>query len=324
MNRCPTEIWALIFSYACTDSGRTGRSLSRVSRYFREVSRHVRLQSIAVHGIDQINAFAALLDSTPPRERRVRYLAISTRPRCRPTSTRSRGSTPYLTNIHQYTISGSPGHYWDTHSARQKLLVALPRIFAMLAPSLYAIHLIVPFRDPARLLPPRMPSLMELHLLTSDLRGQYLDLQPSFSDDKPATKHSRSRAACYPALRRLRFGFLQNTTGVFGRIAKLAPSLTRLEFAIPEHSSLYEDLEVALEPMVPLEAIQLSEDGVHRRDRRSRRTESLPQTLESVVVRMSRPPDATKSPGWAQMHAVTFDALTRLAVKDSRVVLVQS
>ncbi|KAJ7252505.1 hypothetical protein C8J57DRAFT_1519837 [Mycena rebaudengoi] len=79
MNQAPPEICAHIFSFACTDSGYTGRSLSLVSKYFHEVSKPAKLQSIALHGRGQILAFAALLDQTPPHLRTTRALLINGR-----------------------------------------------------------------------------------------------------------------------------------------------------------------------------------------------------------------------------------------------------
>ncbi|KAJ7251406.1 hypothetical protein C8J57DRAFT_674383 [Mycena rebaudengoi] len=77
MNQAPPEICAHIFSFACTDSGYTGRSLSLVSKYFHEVSKPAKLQSIALYGRAQILAFAALLDQTPPHLRTTRALLIN-------------------------------------------------------------------------------------------------------------------------------------------------------------------------------------------------------------------------------------------------------
>lgn len=77
MDRTPPEVWVRIFSFACLDTGFTGRSLSLVSKYICEVSKPVKFQSIALHGHDQILAFAALLERIPPHLRRVRNLLVS-------------------------------------------------------------------------------------------------------------------------------------------------------------------------------------------------------------------------------------------------------
>jgi len=81
MDQAPPEICAKIFSVACTDTGYTGQSISLVSKYIHETSGPYRLQSISLHGHDEIIAFAALLNKTPPHLRRVRHLFISTQNR---------------------------------------------------------------------------------------------------------------------------------------------------------------------------------------------------------------------------------------------------
>lgn len=48
MDRCPPEIHARIFSYACMDDGTTGCSLSLVSKYIREVSLPYQWQCISL------------------------------------------------------------------------------------------------------------------------------------------------------------------------------------------------------------------------------------------------------------------------------------
>ena len=76
MDNIPLEISLYIFTLACTDNGFTGRSLSHVSRYVREASQTVKLQSICLHGHDQILAFAELIEYTPAIARNVRQLFI--------------------------------------------------------------------------------------------------------------------------------------------------------------------------------------------------------------------------------------------------------
>jgi hypothetical protein len=76
MDRCPIDIWSIIFTFACTDGGVTGRSLSLTSRHVHELSKVVKLQSLAVTEAQQILGLARLLADTQPRYRRVRYLFI--------------------------------------------------------------------------------------------------------------------------------------------------------------------------------------------------------------------------------------------------------
>ncbi|KAI0670889.1 hypothetical protein C8Q78DRAFT_1190269 [Trametes maxima] len=82
MDTCPLEIQILIFSYACTDDGSTGRSLSLVSHTFRELSFPFQWYSLAIYGHDQATAFAKTLYSQLPSfssQRPIFNLFVSTR-----------------------------------------------------------------------------------------------------------------------------------------------------------------------------------------------------------------------------------------------------
>ncbi|TFK49233.1 hypothetical protein OE88DRAFT_402846 [Heliocybe sulcata] len=76
MDHIPAELWRRIFSFACTDDGAIGRSLSLASKYVRDASAPYRYQSIALIGIKQISSFLALLLTRPSPGRRVLYLYI--------------------------------------------------------------------------------------------------------------------------------------------------------------------------------------------------------------------------------------------------------
>ncbi|KAJ7905755.1 hypothetical protein B0H14DRAFT_3420913 [Mycena olivaceomarginata] len=75
LDQLPAEICAYIFTFACRDSGYTGRSLSLVSKYIHETSKLARYMSIALIGRGQILAFAQFLDQTPT-QLSTRYLFI--------------------------------------------------------------------------------------------------------------------------------------------------------------------------------------------------------------------------------------------------------
>lgn len=75
MNNCPTELHSYICQLACTDDGRTARSLARLSKYFREVSDPFRYQSIAISGLDQIVELVSQLQNVPNRP--IRHLFLS-------------------------------------------------------------------------------------------------------------------------------------------------------------------------------------------------------------------------------------------------------
>ena len=73
----PAELWSYIFSFSCMDDGRTGCALQRVSKHFRELSKHFRLTSVCLYRSKNILRFEAAIERLPPNERRVRYLHIT-------------------------------------------------------------------------------------------------------------------------------------------------------------------------------------------------------------------------------------------------------
>ncbi|KAJ6572689.1 hypothetical protein DFH09DRAFT_1152523 [Mycena vulgaris] len=76
MAQLPAEIHLKIYSSACRDDGRTGSSLSSVSRRIRQLSAEHRYQSIAVCGPIQIQRLLECLRLVPPELRRIRFLYI--------------------------------------------------------------------------------------------------------------------------------------------------------------------------------------------------------------------------------------------------------
>ncbi|KZT04438.1 uncharacterized protein LAESUDRAFT_727914 [Laetiporus sulphureus 93-53] len=86
MENCPAEIWSRIFFLACADGGHTGRSLSHVSRYFRQTSQLAQLHSIAISGVGQLYEFTEMLSRRPSELCMIRHLFVSSQdiPRKRP------------------------------------------------------------------------------------------------------------------------------------------------------------------------------------------------------------------------------------------------
>lgn len=73
------EICERIFAYACTDDGRTGRSLSEVSRLVHNTSKTFKYYTIAIHGPAQAAGFLELMQSFPPDLRNISHLFVSNR-----------------------------------------------------------------------------------------------------------------------------------------------------------------------------------------------------------------------------------------------------
>ena len=72
----PVEIWHHIFSLACTDDGSTGRSLSQVSRYFREISAPFKYRSIVITHWSQIIAFSQVFCKLPASQKKTESLFV--------------------------------------------------------------------------------------------------------------------------------------------------------------------------------------------------------------------------------------------------------
>ena len=70
------ELHSYICEFACTDDGRTARSLSLVSKSFLKVIQPFLYQSIAVTGFHQIRSLELRLQNIRPHLRRVRNLYI--------------------------------------------------------------------------------------------------------------------------------------------------------------------------------------------------------------------------------------------------------
>lgn len=72
MDALPIELLTRIFSFACTDGGRTGSSLSLVSRRVAALSADYRYQRVALYGCRMILDFADLSESLLRRGQRLR------------------------------------------------------------------------------------------------------------------------------------------------------------------------------------------------------------------------------------------------------------
>ena len=72
----PVEIWHHIFSLACIDDGSTGRSLSQVSRYFREISTPFKYRSIVITHWSQIIAFSQFFCKLPASHKKTVSLFV--------------------------------------------------------------------------------------------------------------------------------------------------------------------------------------------------------------------------------------------------------
>lgn len=77
MDQFPVEVWLEILRFACTDGGKTGCSLSLVSKYIHNISLEVRFQCVAAH-IDHISELATAIQKAAPGHRKIKHLYFET------------------------------------------------------------------------------------------------------------------------------------------------------------------------------------------------------------------------------------------------------
>ncbi|KAF9494351.1 hypothetical protein BDN71DRAFT_1449082 [Pleurotus eryngii] len=298
MESLPAEIWMTIFSYACTDDGSTGRSISLVSRWFWDTSRSIKHQSLVVKGVNQIAGIASMLERLPPELRRVQYLSVRVHHRDMNKRSISVEDGVILLGDRDARESECGVSAHTQSGIHDRSMVVLSHMLQMIAPQLRVLHLWLPISSPSRLLPSTLPSIIELRLTSNDMRGQHLD-----------TRSVCTAPQRYPSLRRLRLGMLHHQHGLFGRIAKLAPGITHLHFCIPEHTHLYRELERAL---------RVGDAGMD-----VEKENLLPETIQRISVQMGPTPNAGKYPAWASMRKTMRLNLEKVARQDKRVVLVR-
>ncbi|TFK66793.1 hypothetical protein BDN72DRAFT_130316 [Pluteus cervinus] len=161
----PLEILFEIFTLACTDDGRTGSSLSVVSRHFREASKGFRFQSVAITGLDSLWRFLLLIREIPSKQRRVVFLRIE----------------EAAEGEHGFRMAYQRQHTFNP---------VLEEVFRLIAPSLKVLHIRQISLDLGSLASWNLPQLTELTIRECTKVGrsvpitlprlQYLDLwEPS-------------------------------------------------------------------------------------------------------------------------------------------------
>ena len=130
----PIEIFNEIFSMACTDSGKTGCSLSTVLKRIREVSKVFKYQTLWVKQT-QLRPLAHVLHSLPLDARRVVHLYILS------------------SNLWQPLFGYHYDHFFD---------IDKNRVLALVAHSLHTLKVVA--YHPQFLLPIPLPSLWDLTL----------------------------------------------------------------------------------------------------------------------------------------------------------------
>ncbi|KZP21318.1 hypothetical protein FIBSPDRAFT_931736 [Athelia psychrophila] len=232
METLPPEILHAIFTLVCTDGGRTGCTLSTVSRYIRAAALPIMLRTVVARGVRQMQALATLLEKRVPGNRMVRYLFLtdvrrSLQPALPP-------GLSLLNATGGYDSTMAMGRGIDEHEREKseafefKRTAAIQLILALTAPTLTSLSLVIKqCQYTAVLLPVSLPGLTELttimHIRDPTLAVLSLESLPHL-----------------PRLRR--WNINMHNLGVASaylarRISRIAPRLTHLRFcSVPNPS----------------------------------------------------------------------------------------
>ncbi|KAF7363637.1 hypothetical protein MSAN_01020900 [Mycena sanguinolenta] len=220
LDKLPPEICAHIFDFACTDSGRTERSLGRVSRYIRQTSELARYTNIALVGRAQTLGFAQFLAEHTYIRVKTRRLFIS-----------GKDSKKELKSL---TYPPSAG---GEHALCREVASAVERILSALGPSLEVLD--ISLNEYVAELPVQPISLP--HLVDLTTRCDF----PFYSNDLPLLEPTHSLRYLHVVdSRRNRVcveEFFENGISYF------APSLTHLRLS-QLHGGAISELEYALDP----------------------------------------------------------------------------
>lgn len=185
MENIPTELWAYIFSLACTDGGLAGCSLSLVSRYFHEAVLPVQLYSVALLSPAKMTSFAALLKKRPAEYCRVRHLLLS-RSGVRDIDARvPMYSHSQVTEVLHYILVAVAPHLFTLASTLAQGSISSDKVLSVSFPALVELTVhgyLYPGDDAETALSGSFPSLRYLHILSAcDSCPVYLRRAPSLS-----------------------------------------------------------------------------------------------------------------------------------------------
>ncbi|KAF7967340.1 hypothetical protein HWV62_34671 [Athelia sp. TMB] len=207
MERCPPEIWHYILSPICNDGGTTALRLSSVSKFIRNISAPVRFQSATCKTSRSIISLTYALESTPPHQRIMRHLFISST-RWQPPPTSSSVSRPTQSvKIRSSTARDGSIHY------------AILHILTLVAPTLQTFSMVAHCSTWVQLpFPPSLPALQELSIQHEFPGGCLVSSALDSLKEAPALKML------------ILFGFLRvsQPIEIAGTIRSIAPGLTHL------------------------------------------------------------------------------------------------
>ncbi|KAI0748414.1 hypothetical protein C8Q80DRAFT_737766 [Daedaleopsis nitida] len=253
MEKLAVELLTLISFYACTDGGRTGRSLALVSKRINYASRPARFYSVSlIESATQIEQFLACYEAECARAEdnlpRVRHLCLSFFGKALETAppeqvpAHSPSSSPNSRAAFFASLQRRTQHWRNTqNNLDEQYNRVIPALVRAVAPDLYSLALVQAQWRSATVIRCQFPRLEELTLVGGD---------PSFLPFSfaPAGK------PIYPALKRLHhICALVNKDIDFLQWAEHAPSLTHLRVSRMDYYPrvTVDTLEQVMSPSAP-------------------------------------------------------------------------
>lgn len=289
----PTEVWQHIFSFACTDNGYTGRSLERVSKSFKALSHPFKFQSLALEGLCQVAAFAAIVTKSSPS---VLYLFVCDSAESTIKWECSTGviSGSFLSQI--FKRKAENGSVLDSSRSmvtrRVDISQEISFILSSIAHNLRLLSIVIDTDTPTipHLSFPAFPSLVELVIRTNHYAA--IDLTPALES--------------IPLLQRLALIGQVDSKGLNSEVLNAAPHLTHL--------------------MLPEAGYDLVLAGIDRIDEVNEHGHflCLPDNVQKLIIQPAIPPVRAYCGTMMNLYIKELSYAQWIARKDRRVVLLKA
>ncbi|KAI0329562.1 hypothetical protein GY45DRAFT_859169 [Cubamyces sp. BRFM 1775] len=220
-----------IFTYACADEGSTGHALALVSKYFNQAVHSIRLRTVALYNIVQIESFAAFLTASAQRPR-VHHLFVSTwLDGARVVQTRTGDLSREEEDYEIYPIEAYEEEVnwanWTTlrKELNQKLSLFLPRVLQFVSMDLRSLSIVHSWEFSPIPFPTCFPSLEQLTVF----------------GPPPRLPEQVASSPCFPAVQALHIGCPSVTLAHW---IHHTPAIIRLRLSelSPDANSLPEEL----------------------------------------------------------------------------------
>ncbi|TFK48743.1 hypothetical protein OE88DRAFT_1663879 [Heliocybe sulcata] len=254
-----------MFSFACTDDGKTGCSLAAVSRYVRDGSRRVRFQSVCVENYDQLQKLCILLENLPAPDRNVRNLFLTG-----PTSPEA----PNTDGLDRQASLRAIRAWKDRlHEQGKEASLFIARLVHAISSTLQLVCFFVPPESQIELhhISVSLPVLEEITLPDANILCPLTITEP---------------VQLFPKLKRVHFAgpYVDHLDQVLRLLPQFGPSVTHVRITGLEQSRR-DPRELQTTPQTALQKLEKCDGG-----RPERECARPPENLRDVVVQMGPEP----------------------------------